>query len=152
MTDQSRAESMTSDPEPSTGRPDLSRITALVVDNDPASIHLLEACLQPFGARVVSARSAAQAKQVIASIIPDVVICDLALPDQNGLEFMRWLRALSAEQGGSIPAIAVTFFYGRFGVRETRAAGFDMFVRKPIDPMDIVLAVTRLVTRPPQPS
>ena len=143
---------MTLDREPSTGRPDLSRITALVVDHDQASIHLLEACLQPFGARVVSARSASQAKQMIDSVIPDVLICDLALPDHDGLEFMRWLRARSAEQGGSIPAIAVTFFYERFGVRETHAAGFDMFVRKPIDPMAIVQAVSLLVTRRPEPS
>jgi CheY-like chemotaxis protein len=138
--------------EPSTGRPDLSRITALVVDNDQASIDLLNACLQPFGARIVSARSASQAKQMIDSMIPDVLICDLALPDHDGLEFMLWLRARSAEQGGRIPAVAVTFFYERFGVRDTRAAGFDMFIRKPIDPMAIVQAVSLLVTRRPEPS
>jgi CheY-like chemotaxis protein len=128
-------------------RPDLSRVTALVVDHDVASIELLEACLQPFGARVVSARSAFEAQQRMQTMIPDIVICDLALPDQNGLEFIRWLRARSADQGGATPAIAVTFLHERFGVRETRAAGFDMFVRKPIDPTDIVQAVTLLVMR-----
>jgi CheY-like chemotaxis protein len=139
---------MTSESAPSADRPDLSHVTALVIDSDVASIHLLEACLQPFGARVVSARSASEAKQLIETVVPDIVICDLVLPDHNGLEFIRWLRARSADQGGAAPAIAVTFFYERFGVRETRAAGFDMFVRKPIDPMDIVQAVTQLVTRP----
>jgi len=143
---------MTSAPEPSTNRPDLSQITALVVDNDPASVHLLEACLQPFGARVVSAGSASQAQRMIAGIIPEVVICDLALPDHDGLEFIRWLRARPPEDGGTIPAIAVTFFYERFGVHETRAAGFDMYVRKPIDPMAIVQAVSLLVRRRPEPS
>jgi CheY-like chemotaxis protein len=98
------------------------------------------------------AGSASQGKQMIDSVIPDVLICVLALPDHDGLEFMLWLRARSAEQGGSIPAIAATFFYERFGVRETRAAGFDMFVRKPIDPMAIVQAVSLLVTRRPEPS
>jgi CheY-like chemotaxis protein len=138
---------MTSEGAPSTDRADLSRIIALVIDYDLASIQLLQACLQPFGARVLSARSASEAKQVIDSVIPDVVICDLVLPDQNGLEFIRWLRARTAEEGGTTSAIAVTFFHERFGVRETRAAGFDMFVRKPIDPMEIVHAVTLLVTR-----
>jgi CheY-like chemotaxis protein len=78
-----------------------------------------EACLQPFGARVVSAGSASQAKQMIAGNIPDVVICDLALPDHDGLEFIRWLRTRRPEHGGIVPAIAVTFSYERFGVRET---------------------------------
>ena len=152
MTEQSRAEGMRSAPEPSTNRPDLSHITALVVDSDPASVHLLEACLQPFGARVVSAGSASQAKQMIASNIFEVLICDLALPDHDGLEFIRWLRARRPEHGGIIPAIAVTFLYERFGVRETRAAGFDVYVRKPIDPMTIVQAVSLLVARRPEPS
>jgi CheY-like chemotaxis protein len=78
-----------------------------------------EACLQPFGARVVSAGSASQAKQMISGNIPDVVICDLALPDHDGLEFIRWLRTRRPEHGGIVPAIAVTFSYERFGVRET---------------------------------
>jgi DNA-binding response OmpR family regulator len=138
---------MVSDCAQSTGRPDLSRITALVIDNDSASIQLLQACLQPFGARVLSARSASEGKHVIESEIPDIVICDLALPDQSGLEFIRWLRARSAGKSATTPAIAVTFFYERFGERETRAAGFDMFVRKPIEPMEIVHAVTLLVRR-----
>lgn len=130
-----------------TDRPDLSRITALVIDNDSASIHLLQACLQPFGARVLSARWASEGKHVIERVIPDIVICDLVLPDQSGLEFIRWLRARSAGRGGTTPAIAVTFFYERYGERETCAAGFDMFVHKPIDPMEIVHAVTLLVKR-----
>lgn len=139
---------MPSDPGPSEDRPDLSSVTALVVDHDAASIALLEACLQPFGARIVAARSAAEARQRLESLVPDVIICDLALPDQNGLELIRWLRARSPAPGSAVPAIAVTFFYERFGVREARAAGFDVFIRKPVDPMDMVHAVSLLVSRP----
>jgi hypothetical protein len=46
-----------------------------------------------------------------------------------------------------VPAIAVTFFVERVGVREARAAGFDMFLKKPIDPTDIVPTVATLVNR-----
>jgi CheY-like chemotaxis protein len=138
---------MMSDFARSREHPDLSRATVLVVDHDAASIHLLEACLQPFGARVVSARAASEARRMLDTVIPHIVICDLALPDQNGLEFIRWLRARTASQGGAIPAIAVTSHYERFGVAETRAAGFDMYVRKPIDPLGIVHAVTGLVAQ-----
>ena len=128
-------------------RADLSHVTALVIDYDEASIQLLEACLQPFGASVISARSVAAARQIIESVIPDIVICDLVVFGESGLDFIRWLRRREPEHGGTVPAIAVTFFYERFDVRETRAAGFDMFVRKPIEPMDIVHAVTMLVNR-----
>lgn len=138
---------MTSNSAPSTDRPNLSGVAALVIDYDVASIHLLQACLEPFGVRVMSARSAFDAKQMIESVIPDIVICDLVLPAEGGLEFIRWLRARRPDQGGTVPAIAVTFFYERFGVRETRAAGYDMFIRKPIDPMDIVHGVTILLNR-----
>jgi CheY-like chemotaxis protein len=120
---------------------------ALVIDDDAASIQLLHACLEPFGVRVTSSRSVAEAKQLIESVLPAIVICDLVIPPEDGLVFIRWLRARPPEQGGTIPVIAVTFFYDRFDVRDTRAAGFDMFVRKPIDPMDIVHAVTVLVNR-----
>jgi DNA-binding NarL/FixJ family response regulator len=46
-----------------------------------------------------------------------------------------------------VPAIAVIFFVERFGVREARAAGFDMFLKKPIDPTDIVHTVATLANR-----
>lgn len=131
----------------STERSDLSNVTVLVIDHDVPSTELLEACLQPFGARVVPARSAAEARTIIEAMIPDVVICDLTLPDENGIEFIRWLRGQGPDRGGVMPAIAVTFFYERFDVRETRAAGYDMFVRKPIDPLEIVYAVTILLRR-----
>ena len=75
----------------------------------------------------------------------DVIVCDLGLPGENGLEFIRSVRALPT--GHDVPAIAVTFFSERFGVREARAAGFDVYLRKPIDPTDIVHAVATLVNR-----
>ena len=75
----------------------------------------------------------------------DVVVCDLELPGENGLEFIRWVRSRSST--GDVPAIAVTFFPERLGVREARAAGFDVYLRKPIDPTDIVGVVATLMKR-----
>ena len=72
-------------------------------------------------------------------------MCDLGLPGENGLEFIRWMRARSPRH--DVPAIAVTFFPERFGVREARAAGYDVFLRKPIDTTDIVHVVATLVNR-----
>ena len=126
---------------PTADRPDVSGITALVVEDHVDSARLLVAALEPFGVRVVTSHSVEDARQIMSTITPDIVICDLHLPGESGIDFIRWLRSRPREHGGQIPAIAVTSFYERFGVRETRAAGFDMFVRKPLDPMEIVHAV-----------
>lgn len=127
--------------------PDLSSTTALVIDDHPDSVHLLFAVLEPFGARVLAARSVQEAKDMLTAVTPDVVIADLALPGEDGIEFIRWLRSRAPAEGGTIPAIAVTFFYDRFGVREARDAGYNLFFPKPIDPMEIVHAVAALVTQ-----
>ena len=127
----------------STDRPVLSDITALVVDDHRDSVHLLIAALEPFGAAVIAAGSAPEARELLRATDVDVVVCDLELPGENGLEFIRWVRSWSS----TVPAIAVTFFPERFGVREARAAGFDVYLRKPIDPTDIVGVVATLMKR-----
>jgi CheY-like chemotaxis protein len=125
--------------------PILSGVKALVVDDHRDSVVLLAAALEPFGVGVVSAASAAEARQILRGAEVDVIVCDLGLPGENGLEFIRSVRALPT--GCDVPAIAVTFFSERFGVREARAAGFDVYLRKPIDPTDIVHVVATLVNR-----
>jgi len=127
----------------STDRSVLSDITALVVDDHRDSVHLLIAALEPFGAAVIAAGSAPEARELLRATDVDVVVCDLELPGENGLEFIRWVRSRSS----TVPAIAVTFFPERFGVREARAAGFDVYLRKPIDPTDIVGVVATLMKR-----
>jgi len=129
----------------STDRPVLSDITALVVDDHRDSVRLLIAALEPFGAAVIAAGSAPEARELLRATDVDVVVCDLELPGENGLEFIRWVRSRSST--GDVPAIAVTFFPERFGVREARAAGFDVYLRKPIDPTDIVGVVATLMKR-----
>jgi CheY-like chemotaxis protein len=126
-------------------RPVLSDITALVVDDHRDSVALLVAALEPFGAAVIAAGSAPEARELLSAAEVDIIVCDLELPGENGLELIRWVRARPARS--DIPAIAVTFFSERFGVREARAAGFDVFLRKPIDPTDIVRVVATLVNR-----
>jgi CheY-like chemotaxis protein len=132
-------------------RPALSGITILVVDDHHDSVQLLIAALEPFGAFVLAAGSAPEARELLSATDVDIIVCDLGLPGENGLEFIRWMRARAASH--DVPAIAVTFFSERFGVREARAAGFDVFLRKPIDPTDIVHVVATLVNRqrPPGP-
>jgi len=135
----------------SVDRPVLSGVKALVVDDHHDSVQLLAAALEPYGVAVITAASVAEARQILGAGEVDIIVSDLGLPGENGLELIRWVR--SQPSGRDVPAIAVTFFSERFGVREARAAGFDVYLRKPIDPTDIVHVVATLVNRrrPPSP-
>ena len=94
-------------------RPVLSDITVLAVDDHRDSVHLLIAALEPFGAAVMAAGSAPEARELLRATDVDIIVCDLELPGENGLEFIRRVR--SRLSTGQVPAIAVTFFPERFG-------------------------------------
>ena len=94
---------------------------------------------------MLAAGSAPEARELLSATDVDIIVCDLGLAGENGLEFIRWVRARAT--GHDVPAIAGTFFSKRSGVREARAADFDVFLRKPIDPTDIVHVIATLVNR-----
>ena len=125
---------------------DLIGTTALLIDDHPESLEFLRAALEPFGVRVMTARSAEEAKALLGAVSPDIIIADLLLPGENGFAFVRWLRARKGPGAASIPAIAVTSFYEEFAREDAEAAGFTMFFSKPLDPMELVVAVA-LLTR-----
>src|SRR5438094_10313812 len=136
----------------SVDRPVLSGVEGLALADLHDSGQLRAAALEPYGVAVITAGSVAEARQILGAGEVDIIVSDLGLPGENGLELIRWVR--SQPSGRDVPAIAVTFFSERFGVREARAAGFDVYLRKPIDPTDIVhVVVATLVNRrrPPSP-
>src|SRR5262245_29139430 len=77
----------------STERPVLSDITTLGVADRRDSVHLLIAALEPFGAAVIAAGSAPEARELLRATDVDIIVCDLELPGENGLEFVRWVRS-----------------------------------------------------------
>src|SRR5438309_1193269 len=100
----------------SVDRPVLSGVKALVVDDHHDSVQLLAAALEPYGVAVITAGSVAEARQILGAGEVDIIVSDLGLPGENGLELIRWVR--SQPSGRDVPAIAVTFFSERFGVRK----------------------------------
>jgi PAS domain S-box-containing protein len=125
----------------------LSGLTVLIIDDDTGTLELMTAILGRAGAEVLSATSVAEGEAVFRARRPDVVVSDIGMPREDGYAFIRRLRALSPEEGGRTPAIAVTA-YGSVADRvRSLASGFDNHLPKPVDPRELVAVVARAAGR-----
>ncbi len=125
----------------------LARVRVLVVDDDPDSREVVREVLEQAGAMVVVAGSAHEALQAIAERPPDVLLSDLGMPEQDGYQLMRRVRALDPASGGMVPAAALTAYTQAEDRRAAQEAGFQGYLSKPIDPAELTAAVARLAGR-----
>jgi CheY-like chemotaxis protein len=124
---------------------DLTGVRVLVVEDDPDTQHLFCTTLRTFGAEAKAACSVAEAMETLHTFNPDVLVADIGLPDEDGYALIRRVRTLPAEQGGGIPAMAVTAFVRPEDRARALWKGFQMHVPKPIDPEDLVDRVAKLI-------
>ena len=119
----------------------------LLVDDERDTIELFTSLFTQHGAEVIAARSAAEALGLLAATRPDVLVCDVEMPGEDGYTLIRKVRALGTKEGGSIPAVAVT----AYGSVEDRirllAAGFQMHVPKPVEPAELITVVASVAGR-----
>jgi DNA-binding NtrC family response regulator len=86
----------------------LRGIAVLVVEDDPDSLDALRQALEYFGARVVSAASAEEARRLLAAASPDVMVTDIGLGHESGIDLLAWARAAASPRINRVPAIAIT--------------------------------------------
>jgi CheY-like chemotaxis protein len=123
------------------------------VEDNEDSRYLLTDVLEYCGALVTSVSSAEEARTLLSRVRPDILVSDLSMPGVDGYTLIRSIRALPPESGGRIPAIAITAFTEDYDSRKAHAAGFDAYVRKPINLTSFCELVGALATGPrPQPS
>ena len=134
---------------PAAGRA-LAGLQILVVDDDGDTCDLLETILGVQGAAVQTVRSVSQARAALQTLRPDVVLCDIAMPGENGFGLMRELRAGSSAHQ-MVPAVALTALAGAEDRQAILAAGFDAHAAKPVDPHGLVSLVARIAARPSGP-
>lgn len=125
-------------------QPQLHRQHILILDDDEDTCLLFQLVLELEGAEVTIAYSVAQATQVLLERKVDVLISDIALPDQDGCAFLSGLRRQEQDQNQSILAIAVTAMSGAALQQRTLAAGFNRYLLKPVDIAELVKAVVEL--------
>jgi PAS domain S-box-containing protein len=123
----------------------LSNLRVLVVDDERDARELLTVVLERQGAFVQAVASAAEALAVIGILKPDVLVSDIGMPNDDGYTLIRRVRSLAPEEGGRVPAIALTAYAGDDARELTLAAGFQVHLAKPIDPTELLASITRLV-------
>jgi PAS domain S-box-containing protein len=121
--------------------PDLTGIRILTVDDEPDSRELLTVLLMQYGAEVMAVESAKDVLTTLESFQPDVLVSDIGMPEMDGYTLMRHIRTLPLEQGGQIPAIALTSYAREIDQQQTLAAGFQRHVAKPINPSQLAQVI-----------
>jgi CheY-like chemotaxis protein len=129
----------------------LEGIRILAVDDDPDTLDFLCFVLEREGALVTcvdrSDEALARLKAATEENRPHVLISDLAMPKKDGVWLLKAIRALSPEQGGAVPAIALTAFTSQATADQLSEVGFQMRLIKPMDPAALVDAVRTLAGR-----
>jgi CheY-like chemotaxis protein len=130
-------------PPPTLTLPSLAGIKVLAIDDQAYTRDVVAAVLRRCGAEVTTASSVRDALECMAKSVPDVIVCDIAMPQEDGYAFVRSLRANDDAHIASLPVIALTAF-GRAEDQESAlASGFDDYLKKPVEPADLANAVLR---------
>lgn len=127
--------------------PSLLGVRVLVVDDEMDTRDFISNVLEECQAEVKAVKSVSEALQVIIDWKPDVLVSDIAMPEEDGYSLIRKVRSQPQEQGGKIPAAALTA-YARAEDR-TRAIqeGYQLHLPKPIEPAELATVVASLVIR-----
>ena len=125
---------------------DFSSLKFLVVEDDQDSREFLHEVLRACGATVVEADSIRAAKESVRAMKFDMVVTDLALPGEDGAMFLKWLREQPPDQGGKVPAVAVTAFSEKYPPSDL--PGWAAYFRKPVDIDDFVRTIAAILHVP----
>lgn len=126
---------------------DLDGVNVLVVEDDVETRDLVATVLTACGARVTAAASAEEALREVPRVRPDVVVSDIGMPNGDGYELIRRLRALDPSEGGATPAAALTAAAAMSDRRRALEAGFEVHVAKPFEPAHLARVVATLARR-----
>lgn len=118
-------------------RKPLEGLKILIVEDDPDSREVLMLYLEQSGAKVTGATNAKTAFTLLGELkgqLPDVIVSDLAMPEEDGYSLISRIRKLPMENGGEIPAIALSAFASEESRQKAFEAGFTRYSTKPFEP------------------
>jgi PAS domain S-box-containing protein len=133
------------DAETSVYNSKIKGLRIVLIDDETDTLELLSVILAQSGALVKTETTAAGGLETVKQWLPDVIISDIAMPEEDGYSFIKKLRELPEEEGGSIPAIALTAYVGIKEQTQILSSGFQMYVPKPIEPSELVGTLANFV-------
>lgn len=122
----------------------LRGLRALVVEDEEDSRLLVKTVLEECGCHVRVAASAEDAMAAFAAEVPDVLLSDVGMPAQDGYDLIRRIRALPPDEGGEVPAAALTAYARAEDRRRALRAGYSIHIPKPVEPAELVTVVASL--------
>ena len=125
----------------------LDGVRVLVVDDERDTRELLKVGLGQCGAEVIVAGSVAEGLEAIRAATPDLLISDIGMPEEDGYDLIRRIRELPGENGGRVPAIALTAYARVEDRMQALRAGYQMHVPKPVEMAELVAVAASLVQR-----
>jgi len=125
----------------------LDGLKILVVDDEQDTRDFVRAVLEKCGSEVTTASSAAEALGAFEAQHPDFLISDVGMPGEDGYWLIGRVRALRADQGGQIPALALTAYARTADRLRVLRSGFQIHLPKPVEPTELIVAVASLAGR-----
>jgi CheY-like chemotaxis protein len=125
----------------------LDGLRVLLVDDEPEARQIISTVITRTGAEVRTCKSAHEALAKLSEWKPDVILSDIAMPEQDGYSFIRQVRSLPRDKGGDTPAAALTAYARDIDRRQALAAGYQMHIAKPIGASQLVTMIARLAGR-----
>jgi PAS domain S-box-containing protein len=122
----------------------LKGVRVLVVDDEASARELVTLALTKHGADVEAVASVAEGLEKLPVVRPDVLVSDIAMPEVDGYQFITRVRELAEDQGGRVPAVALTAYASNDDRTRALAAGFDVHIAKPVETVELVAKVARL--------
>jgi signal transduction histidine kinase/DNA-binding response OmpR family regulator len=122
-------------------------LRVLLVDDEADARELLTAILTRCGSEVKCCESAAAALEAFRSWKPDLLVCDIGMPDEDGYSLIKKLRKLKTKRAKEVPAIALTAYATDDDRARALAAGFQVHVAKPIEPEVLLRSIAGALGR-----
>jgi PAS domain S-box-containing protein len=126
---------------------EIDGLRVLVVDDDVDSCEIIGLALKRCGVETRLASSAAEALEVLERWLPDLLVSDIGMPDEDGYTLLQKVRALAPEREGQLPAIALTAYATEADRARVLAAGFQLHLVKPVELRELAEAVASLAGR-----
>jgi signal transduction histidine kinase/ActR/RegA family two-component response regulator len=131
----------------SEAEPVLDGLRILVVDDEPDARDMLNVMLSQSGAEVKVSATVGEALTTVEQWHPDVLVSDVGMPGEDGYMLINKIRALGAERGGMIPAVALTGYARKEDRLRLLDSGFQAHLAKPVELNELVEVVASLVGR-----